>query len=157
MPFFPWWQSHPVMWQNPYLPNGRWAGHCSTVSCVWEDVLGTTLLSLDENSARGALACLCCRCFPFTQPNPDNPTCQQSFPVPRQKRAAWLGQASSQGQDRCLLCVVGSCCFTALQGKPTFEDLALAEEILLSLEGTLQYSVYSHVTANHNAAAVRRW
>lgn len=66
----PWWHSHTVMWQNPYLPNRRWLGHCRTVSHVWEgEVLGTTLVSLGKNSAREALACLCCRCFPFTQPN----------------------------------------------------------------------------------------
>lgn len=73
MSFLPWWHSHPVMWQNLYLylylPR-RSPGHCRTLSCVWEgDVLGTTLASLDENSARDASACLCCRCFPFTQPN----------------------------------------------------------------------------------------
>lgn len=71
--FFPWWHSHTVTWQNPYLPNGGWPGHCRTLSRLWEgDVLGTTLVFLGKNSARDALACLCCRCFAFTQPNPIN-------------------------------------------------------------------------------------
>lgn len=36
------------------------------------------------------------------------------------------------GQDHHLLGCAGACCFTALQRKPRSEDLALAEEILLS-------------------------
>lgn len=59
-------------------------------------------------------------------------THQQSFTVTQAGDSSLAGTSFIPRPDHRLLCIVGGCCFTALQRKPTFEDLALAEEILLS-------------------------
>lgn len=106
-----WWHSHTVMWQNAHLPNTKWPGQCRTVSRVREGgVLGATLVSLDENSVRDALGCLCCRCFSFYSAKPNNPGQQTAVASSRMINQPREGFLTVPFQAAWAVIQKGSCC-----------------------------------------------